>query len=453
MIYKNIKYLNLSILFLICLSCKKEPPIEGNTLLKIYDAYNPEGHGMNDNGFYFIDKNYDNSIDSNSFTTIFGFDHDCNKKFIKSYLTEDLIINTSGFNNISVNKFLVNEELVIAGNAYKNDTVYGFMTKFDPSNGSIINYNVFKFGKIDDVFKTTPLEILKTSYGYLLFHINYFLSNNNGFLEIKKTDENLNLIENKLIPLPNSLGLLSAPIYQDNINGYSYDYNGAIITPDDELIISYMGAEVTFQPSSYIVKYNSNLDFIWANKFMFDLNQYYAIENKSEIFWFNDKILLFTKDNFSPNNVLSDYHSTSPCLFSLDPNSGSIDSKHQIFAYFPTGIYDEGIDSLSINTENLLSLNLYQDEEIIISGSVEMGNKECAACLVYNNSFKRQASFVFQGFNRPITKFHYVGKPINAPNYSYLSSGFTPKYITGNSLDPVLSLNQLSVFVTRQLVY
>ena len=75
---------------------------------------------------------------------------------------------------------------------------------------------------------------------------------------------------------------------------------------------------------------------------MFDYNQYYAIEDKSEIFWFNDKILLFTKDNFSPNNILSDYHSTSPCLFSLDPNSGSIDSKHQIFAFFDYSVLTKG---------------------------------------------------------------------------------------------------------------
>lgn len=444
------KIFSLLFVLLLNLSCKKDPPIETNSSLKVYDANLPEGHNINDNGFYFMDNCIDNPVDSNAFTKIFGFDNNCNEKFIKVYPTKDLILNGADFFNIKVNKFFVHEKLVIVGNAYKNDTIYGFVTEFDQDNGLIIGYKTFKFGKIDDYFKPSPLDIKKTSYGYLIFHINYLLLNSNGVIEVKKTDDNFNLIEDKTMSLPSSVDLFSTPIYQDNLNGYGYDYIGAIVTPNDDLVVSYWGTEVTFSPSYYVVNFGSdfNSNIIWAKKLIFDFDQYYSSVNKNELFWFNNKILLFTKNNFTPDNIAPDFHSSNPCLYSIDPNSGTIDSKHEIFAYFPySRLQDVEGDSTAISPENLLSLNIFNEEQIIISGHVNINNKNTAAMVEYDNNFIRSNSFILTSdANRPVTKFHFVG--VTSEN-ELIGSGYTPKYITGSSLDPNLSLNQLSVFVSK----
>ena len=65
----------------------------------------------------------------------------------------------------------------------------------------------------------------------------------------------------------------------------------------------------------------------------------------------------------------------------------------------------------------------------------------------YDNNFIRSNSFILTSdANRPVTKFHFVG--VTSEN-ELIGSGYTPKYITGSSLDPNLSLNQLSVFVSK----
>ena len=110
------KIFSLLFVLLLNLSCKKDPPIETNSSLKVYDANLPEGHNINDNGFYFMDNCIDNPVDSNAFTKILGFDNNCNEKFIKVYPTKDLILNGADFFNIKVNKFFVHEKLVIVGN-------------------------------------------------------------------------------------------------------------------------------------------------------------------------------------------------------------------------------------------------------------------------------------------------------------------------------------------------
>ena len=252
MIFKK-KYNFVFITFFVIISCKKIDNIETQSSIKTFDAYLPQDHNINQNGFFFIDKNLDTS--KNNYVTLFGLDFNCNLKFKKSIAVKSLIQDHDNYSNSKINKLLVDDKLLIVGEAYRNDTLVGFVSEIDQNNGTLISTNIFSFNLYVDtnsLFRPSDCDIVKTSTGYLLFNLNYSPGLIGGHINIKKLDESFNIIESKLTPLSQLDSLSTQPIVSnwDNITNqtltswYEYDYIGAIVTPDDELIVNYWGIDL-----------------------------------------------------------------------------------------------------------------------------------------------------------------------------------------------------------------
>ena len=87
----------LSFSLLILLGCVKDISLDSNlSPISTYDAYLPEGHNMNQNGLFFIDKNKDTA--NNNYVSLFGFDNNARIKFNNRLLVKNLIQNSENLN-------------------------------------------------------------------------------------------------------------------------------------------------------------------------------------------------------------------------------------------------------------------------------------------------------------------------------------------------------------------
>ena len=96
---------------------------------------------MNQNGLFFIDRTF--IINQKSFITLFGFDNNAHNKFKIRLGIESFIQNSQNYDTIRVNKLLVDEKVLLLGDAVKGDSLVVFINEIDQFNGDLINYYEF----------------------------------------------------------------------------------------------------------------------------------------------------------------------------------------------------------------------------------------------------------------------------------------------------------------------
>lgn len=434
MIHKVNKIIFFLFSLLILLGCVKDISLDSNlSTISTYDAYLPEGHNMNQNGLFFIDKNKDTA--NNNYVSLFGFDNNARIKFNNRLLVKNLIQNSENYNNIRFNKLHVdNDKVLVTGDAIMGNSIFIYISEINQASGSINSFKVIELSNtlpINEYFT----DLVKTSNGYELFVFGQFGFEN--IIKRTKTDKDFNVNDNSNFVLGPANG------------NFEYIYCDATVSPNDDLIIGYWGIQGS--KPNFIVKSlssNYNLNFLqlenWSSSFTADFNNTNPELNLNQkLIWFNNNILLFKTGYFSVEVAGVIESSTSPCLYSLNPNSGLVDSQLIIDQIYPL-IAQQGV---SYNTENLLNVSVFNDKDIIISGYITHTNGVVTASMNhYDNDFNCINSFFITPNNTSgtISRFHYVG--LN--NISeYIGTGYCPRFSSGIFVDPTIYVEPLSVFV------
>ena len=409
--------------FLVFNSCKKEL-LEQNTnsTFSTYDAYKPVDHKMNENGLFFMDQIKD--IDSNEYATVFGFNTEGKLNFKTTRLISDFIDEPDTYFDIRINELFVGEKVFAIGDAKQNTSTYMIICEIDQINGQILSKKTVLVTP-DPPSSQYFTDLVKTSYGYKLFHFGEYGIVN--ILKMTKTDNDFNIIDEE------ELFMGTAFASQEII------YNDAIITPNDELIVCYWGP-LASKPSFIVHCINPDYTSKWIQTYTADFSDTDPDYNRDrELMWFNDEILLFSYGFFSGTVDGALTTTTTPCIYNINPNTGLTDSYHLVPGNF---LNTDGQD-VTFDTDNLLTARAFNNQEIIISGYVTNQNIYSGAMVHLDADFTVKNKF-YLGDTRPISRFHYVG--INNEG-DYIGCGYTPRFSNGTFINPDMSIDALSVFV------
>lgn len=416
---RKILSVQLAIISLALVSCNKEIPEDnGNSNFTTYDAYSPIDHDMNDNGLFFMDQTRD--IASNEYITVFGFDTDGKFMFKERNVMEAYLENSSDYTNIRFGEMIVDDKLLIVGDAEQNNSTYVFVSEIDQMSGQIINQHAIEVSNVpaDNEYET---RMVKTSYGYMFFIVGqYGLFNR---LKMTKTDNDFNVFDNSDLIMGTGTVVL----------------NDATASANDELILAYFRVDGSNTPF-FIRSVNSDFSPKWLQTFSADYIPSDSVGNRNrELMMFNNDIVLFTLKDFSSTVNGSVVSSSTPALYVIDPNTGNATAQHVVPGVFPNS--DGGISTFGTNT--LTCARVINDTEIIISGYITTQNIFSGAMVHYNSSFAVENSFVINN-KRPISRFHFVG--LNDEG-DYIGAGYTPRFSPASFVDPTISGDVLSIFV------
>ena len=416
---KHISFVLLAIISIALISCNKEIPEDtGNSNFNTYDAYSPEGHDMNDNGLFFMDRTRD--IASNEYLSVFGFDPEGKFMFNERNALDVYLENATDYNNIRIKEMMLEDKLLIIGDAQQNDSTYVFVSVIDQMNGLIVSKHVVKVSDEPADFGYDT-KLVKTSYGYMVFVVGqYGLFNR---VKMTKTDEDFNIIENGDIILGTGTVVL----------------NDATVTGNDELILAYFRADGPSTPF-FVRSVNSDFSPNWLQTFNSSYSATDSLANSNrKVMMFNNNIVLFSLTDFSGTVAGATMSSSSPTFYTIDPISGTATSQHIIEGSFP----NKGGGTSIFGTTNLETVRVINDTEIIVSGYVTSQNIYSGAMIHYNSSFGIENNF-FINDSRPISRFHFVG--LNSEG-DYIGAGYTPRFGPASFVDPGISGDVLSIFV------
>lgn len=400
-------------------SCQKEIlSNEGNSSFTVYDAYNPVDHDMNQNGLFFMDKTKD--VAMNDYLTIFGFDPEGNFMFKERNALTAYLENSANYSNIRLTEMLVEDNVLVVGDAQQGSSTYVFVSEIDQSTGVITAQHTIEVSNVPADFEYDT-KMVKTSYGYMFFVVGqYGLFN---ILKMTKTDQDFNVFDSSDLILGTGTVVL----------------NDAVATSNDELVLAYFRVDATNNPF-FVRSVNPDFTPNWLQTFAADYSLTDSAANRHrDLMFFNNEILLFTTGVFSGTVGGSTVNTSTPAFYNIDPMSGVSNSYHVV----PGSFQNAQGETTVYGTENLSCARQFNNSEIIVSGYVSTQNVFSGAMIHYGSNFSLSNSF-FINDQRPISRFHFVG--INSEG-DYIGSGYTPRFSPASFIDPTISGDVLSVFV------
>lgn len=471
-------------------SCTKEVELDQLTV-STFELHNPEQHEMNQNGLFFIDRSFD--INQKSFITLFGFDNNAHNKFKIRLGIESFIQNSQNYDTIRVNKLLVDEKVLLLGDAVKGDSLVVFINEIDQFNGDLINYHEFVFNLPVDSIQFIFYDSI--IYGRDLNFMTDLVKSSNGYevLLFGRFGYDQKIIRNKVDLDFNIIEVQDQLLYSVTYNfpypiSYSV-YNDAILTYDDELIIGYYKLQTSvitngflqispFNEHTFIIQCFNNNSIKWSKYNVAG----YEFQNSLDISrWFdksanrniklkkvNNELLVFSKTflNLDALSISSD--SLFPSVYFFDINNGLYRS-HKLIDHAALNMQANGLhDPLYVPNDYIIddvNISVFNNN-IIICGNVGTDQSTSSFAMHFKKSLNITPMVFENSFSfAPSThsKFNYVGLTetntgnMNVPgvysNYSYssyfyIANGFTSFLNSSNSNDPSFSFTPLSGFVT-----
>mgnify|MGYP001328735809 CR=1 FL=1 len=480
MIFEEKVFIYSLALFSILSSCKKEVELDQLTV-STFELYSPEQHEMNQNGLFFIDRTFD--INQKSLITLFGFDKNANNKFKIRLGIESFIQNSQNYDTIRVNKLLVDEKVLLLGDAVKGDSLVVFINEIDQFNGDLIYYHEFVFDlpvdsiqflEFDSIIYGRDLnfmtDLLKSSNGYELLLFGRF-----GYdqkIIRNKVDLDFNIIEVQDQLLYSDIPLDSIPL--PTWLFYSV-YNDAILTDDDELIIGYYKLQTAsyqnlypspFNEHTFMIQCFNNNSIKWSNniiagyKFQNSLDRsrwFDKLANRNiKVKKIDNELLVFSKTFLNLDPWLS-FDSLLPSVYFFDINNGLYNS-HRLIDHNELSVPNDYIIddvNVSVFNDNIIFCGNVGTDQSTFSFAIHFKKSLNVTPMVFENSFNfapsTHSKFNYVGLNETNTgNMHVPGVYSNYyfSRYFYIANGFTSFLNSSSSNDPSTSFTPLSGFVT-----